>query len=225
MSEHANRLPDEVAELLSALVDGEVSEAERADAEGWLARSAAAQEEYADLGRVKEILAGLPSVEPPAGFYEGLLQRRFRAGRSWASSPAALVASAVATAAAWLVLGGAGADRLVPPVDDVRGVAVAGGDTVTVVRQDGSVDWDELPAGVRSQMPGTDLWVAAGDGPATVVAERDGTVYTLASDELTPAGLVVLLEDLPEDDDSTMEAIVEKARNASETLVATFVWG
>lgn len=227
MTDATNRLPDDVAELLSALVDGEVTERERTDAEAWLARSEAARAEYADLTRVKAVLQGLPAVDAPAGFYERLLRRRSRPSRSWSGSPAALVASGVATAAAWIVLGGAGAaDRLVPPIDDVQGAAVVGARPVAVARQDGEVDWDELPTGVRSEVDGIQLWVAIGEGPATVVAERDGAVYTLASDEVSAVGLLRVVEELPEgEDESTVEDFVDQARDACETLVATFAWG
>jgi hypothetical protein len=45
----------------------------------------------------------------------------------------------------------------------------AGGETVTVLRQEGSVDWDELPQGRRSEAGDTEVWVAIATGPATVI--------------------------------------------------------
>ncbi|MEJ7844706.1 MAG: hypothetical protein WKF93_03600 [Acidimicrobiales bacterium] len=61
------------AELLSALVDGELAGAERAEADALLVQSGAAQAEYAGLYRTKEALGSLPAVEPPAGFFEAML--------------------------------------------------------------------------------------------------------------------------------------------------------
>jgi anti-sigma factor RsiW len=246
----ADQLPDDVAELLSALVDGAVTDEERAEAAAWLDRSEEARREFEALGRVKAVLAGLPEVEPRPGFYDDLLQRPGGpAGvpartRSWWRSPAALTASGLATAAAWIVLGGAGmSDRVVPPIDDVQVAAVtgaplreveadeapvgepvdvaAGSEIVTVLRQEGSVDWDELPQGRRSEAGDTEVWVAIAAGPATVVAERDGAVYTLVSVQVPVAGLLVLVERLPDGDD---DSVLSRARNACQTLVETFTW-
>jgi anti-sigma factor RsiW len=222
VTEDPRDLPEEVGELLSALVDGELSAEERAEAEAWLTRSAAARAAYDDLTRVKAALRGLPAVDPPLGFFDRVLRRRSPArSRSWAASPAALVASGVATAAAWLVLGGAGADRLVPPIDDLAVEASTADSSVTLLRQDGSVDWDALPDGTRSDVGGTDVWVSTGDGVTTLIADRDGAVYTMVSEELSPAGLVALVEGLPSGDGGS---ILTRARNACRALVETFVW-
>ena len=119
-----------------------------------------------------------------------------------------------------------GADQLVPPIEDVQVSALAGGNPVTLLRQEGSVDWDDLPGGVRSDVGDTEVWVASGDGPATVVAERDGAVYTLVSDEVTAVALVAMVDELPEGQpDSTLDALVDQARDACHTLVAAFTWG
>jgi hypothetical protein len=93
--------------------------------------------------------------------------------------------------------------------------------TVTVLRQDGSVDWGDLPDGVRSEVDGSDVWMAVGDGPATVIAERDGAVYTLVSDGLAAAGLAAMVAELPAGE---TDGFRSRARDACETLVDAFTW-
>jgi hypothetical protein len=92
---------------------------------------------------------------------------------------------------------------------------------VTVLRQEGSVDWDELPPGRRSQAGDTEVWVAIATVPATVIAERDGAVYTLVSVQVPVAGLLALVQRLPDGDD---DSVLSRARNACQGLVETFTW-
>jgi hypothetical protein len=224
-------------ELLSAGLDGALTpdEAERVDA--WLATSADARAERDGLAAVKAALARLPDVEPPAGFYERMLE---------AGSPRhdaevvplrrrtvlAAAGAVVAAAAVCVLVAGSGA-TVTPPVDDVEAALAAPDDRIALVRQgsgelallqqDASdVHWDDLPHGDRGERDGADTWVdlTSDPGVARVVVAHDGRVYTLVSEDLPAEALVEVGLDLPGDD-----SVVGRFRRACEELVEAFSGG
>ena len=135
---------DELAELLSALLDGELDPAEEREVRDLLDRSPAARAELNGLTRVRLLVRDLADVEPPAGFLESVTPASARAGdagparrrgeptdldavraerarrrdrsraRRWPKVTAAIVAAAAAIV---LVLGLTPVtDKVVPPV-------------------------------------------------------------------------------------------------------------
>lgn len=111
-------------ELLSAYLDGELTDEERAEVDAYLDRSAAAREELAGLDRARSLVRGLPAVDPPFGFYERAIldeRRAARAGGDGARRNAprwpGLAAAGAAAAALVLVVGVTPVgDRVAPPV-------------------------------------------------------------------------------------------------------------
>jgi negative regulator of sigma E activity len=67
-----DRLPED---LLSAYVDGEVTDAERAAVEARVARDVAWQHILADVVTARDAVRGLPEREPPTGFWLRVLTR------------------------------------------------------------------------------------------------------------------------------------------------------
>lgn len=201
-----------VGELLSALLDGQVSAEERATAEQWLARSPEARAEYEDLAAVRSALRGLPRPEPRPGFLESLAPASnvVPGPARWFRGVGAVAASLVATAAAWIALGGVApaGDAIVPPLDDVTLAAAvtapdegfrvidARGGQVAALRQEGTVDWPSLPAGER---PEPDVWIdlTTEPGTARVITVNDDVVWTLVSDDLPAEALVAIGQGLP----------------------------
>lgn len=120
------------AELLSALVDGELVPA---DAEAVQAHVVACADCAAELASVREARAAvrtLPAVEPPAGFFEALLAGALGDEPAERDEPAkvvplqgrrAAIANAAAAVAAGILLvlayGGNQAQAVAPPVDGV----------------------------------------------------------------------------------------------------------
>ena len=235
-------LDPRVAELLSALLDGAVSDEERATAEAWLERSAAARAEYRSLAEVKAALGGMGEVEPPFGFFDRMVRQGTptpvitsavdtaaarRPARRWSAGP--VIASLVASAAAFVVIGGgAAADRtIVPPLDDVAdgtadGVtALRSGDTpIRALRQEADgVEWDEMPEGLRLDDDGAEIWkdLTTEGGEERVVVFRDGVVVTVAAEDLEAEVLVEEALALVEDEPS--ESFLDRARNAVEGLL------
>ena len=90
-----------------------------------------------------------------------------------------------------------------------------GGD-VSVLRQAGDVEWDRLLArgGTREE----DSWVDSNppDGLARVVVDKDGVVWTLASDELGADELLAVAEDLPSGDEGSF---LDHLRGACDALL------
>lgn len=243
-----DELDPRVGELLSAALDGAVDDEQRAAVDEWLRRSAAARAEHEALAAVKRALAELPAVEPPAGFFDAMLERgnpapvasaasalafRRRARRR---SPAMLVASALATAASWVVVAGAPPGEIRPPIEDVAAAAVLGtasfddvtlhradGGAVAVLRQEGAVDWDELPSGDRDRIGSASVWVDRSAPPrvARVIVVRDGAVYTLASDDLDAGALAALGADLASDGEAGEpgDGWRDRVRRAAASLV------
>lgn len=200
-------LDPRVAELLSALLDGAVTEEEREIANAWLERSAAARAEYNSLAQVKAALGGMGEVEPPFGFFDRMLLQGTptptitsamdrRAGRSRNRAGAA-VAALVASAAAWVVVGGTvAADTPADPqVEEVASGEADGvvqrvsrnGETTRTLRQEADgVDWDSaaLPPGERLDDDGYEIWreLDTDEGEERVIVAGDGVVVTLTGD-------------------------------------------
>lgn len=216
-------LDPRVAELLSAYLDGAVTDDERATAEAWLERSAEARAEYGSLAQVKAALGGMGAVEPPFGFYDRMLRQGTptpevtsavdrgarRANRRWLAGGAA---AAVAVAAALLVVAGSGGDRDVirPPVEEVAAGTAEDLRTlrveerpVRVLRQEADdVAWDDLPDGERGREGGADTWVdltTEGEEERVIVSD-DGVVVTLAAEGIAPDALIDLGLDLLADE-------------------------
>lgn len=234
-------LDPRVAELLSALLDGAVTAEEREAAELWLERSEAARAEYRSLHQIKATLGGLGEIDPPFGFYERLLSPSAARRRRW--SLPAVAASVAASAAGFVVFGGAAApDQLVTPAvdevaagdadgaiarDAIRGQVGAG---VHVLRQEADgVDWDGLPRGERLDRGGYQIWrdLTTDDGEERVVVHRDGVVVTVAGDgvdvdELIDVGRDVVRDEPAADGD---DGLADRIRDACENLLRSLSLG
>lgn len=110
--------PDDLGELMCALLDGELAPDEQERVERFVAGSPAAQTELAALSAVRSLVRDLPAVDPPFGFYERLL-RPDRSTRHQRHTGARVGAAlAVAAAAVVLIIGVTpAADSVVPPVE------------------------------------------------------------------------------------------------------------
>ena len=222
-------------ELLSASLDGAVTAEEAAAVEAWLAASPEARAERHGLAAVKAALGGLPAVEPPAGFFEAMLERgspraevvALRRRRPLLAAAAAVVAAAAAA----VVIAGSSSATVTPPVDGVEaaltapveGLDVEVTDRFALLRQDADdVHWDRLPHGDRDEQDGADTWVdlTSDPGVARVVIAREGRVYTLVSEDLDADELVDVGLDLPADD-----SLLGRFRRASEGLLDSFSGG
>lgn len=216
-----DELPVEVAELLSALLDGAVTDEERASATAWLERSPAARAEHDSLAQVKAALGGMGAVEPPFGFYDRMLRqgtptpevtsavdRAAGAGRLRRGLVAGGVAL-VGAAAALVVIGGpADSPSVRPPIEAVaagdaegaRTVEVAQGPATLLRQEAGEVRWDELPDGLRLDQGDTQVWqdLTTDDGDERVIVFRDGVVVTVFASSL-------------DDEDEAVAELVEEA--------------
>lgn len=115
----------ERGELLSALLDGELTPAEEAEVRAWLDVDPDARAELEGLTAVRSAVRSLPPVDPPFGFYERML--RDGAGPSGRTERAAprrwrgggLVAAAASILVALVLVVGVTppAEAMVPPVD------------------------------------------------------------------------------------------------------------
>ena len=118
-----------LGDLLSALLDGELDAVEAGSARAHLDECAACRDELAATSEARDLVRGLPVVEPPFGFYERLLGTR-RAGRAVAA-----LAGAAAAAVVLVALGTPTSDPVQPAVADLvdrhAATASAGGDPVT----------------------------------------------------------------------------------------------
>jgi len=94
-------LGDEVG----ALLDGELAAPEVAAAERHLAGCPACTQELASVGQARAWVRGLPPVEPPPGFFEGILTRRTADVIPLRRRRRALASVAACVAAAGAVLG------------------------------------------------------------------------------------------------------------------------
>jgi len=106
---------DHLGDLLSALVDGELSPAQSAAAQAHVARCPSCAAELDDITTARALVRALPALEPPFGFYERILRgdrRQAPAPSRWAWTNRRVAAAAVGSAAAAVVLLG-----LAPPHD------------------------------------------------------------------------------------------------------------
>ncbi len=109
--------PDDLGELLSALLDGELTPDEETRVERFIADSPAVQEELAAVAAVRSLVRDLPAVDPPFGFYERMLRPAGSARGRRHTGIKVISAVAVAAAAFVLVIGVTPvADSVVPPV-------------------------------------------------------------------------------------------------------------
>ena len=132
MSERSDRSTDGLTsthggELLSALLDGELGPAEREAVVAHVTGCGDCADELAALRAARLALRSLPAVDPPGGFFEGLVPPRLVGGRAPARrarrGPTRLVAAqvAVAAAAALVIAAGAGSWRPAPVSAQVGG--------------------------------------------------------------------------------------------------------
>jgi len=107
----------ELHDLLSALLDGELSAAEEAEVRAYVAHSPAAAADLESLSRIRGLVRDLPQVDPPFGFYEAMLSPR-RQQRARRYAPRAAGAFVAAAAAIVVIVGVIPvADSVVPPVN------------------------------------------------------------------------------------------------------------
>ena len=81
-----------LGDVLSALLDGELDPATAAAAQAHLDDCHTCAAELAAVAGTRSVVRGLPTVDPPFGFYERLLRRR----SNWRRGVAALVGTAAA---------------------------------------------------------------------------------------------------------------------------------
>jgi anti-sigma factor RsiW len=87
-------------DLLSALADGELDDAEAETVEAHVAACSECATELADITRVRAIVRDAPVVDAPDGLVDSLIKRRRRATRHGAILGAAAAIVAVATSVA-----------------------------------------------------------------------------------------------------------------------------
>ena len=219
-------LPVEVAELLSAMLDGAVTADERATAEAWLERSPEARAEYESLAQVKAALGGMGEVEVPFGFYDRMLRQGTpqpevtsavdrKAGTThWPRRLAGAAVAAVAVAAALVVVGGTPSqDPVLPPIEavaagDADDVRTFDGDQgpVHLLRQEaGGVEWDELPEGARLDTGDAEIWqdLTTDEGEERVIVFRGGVVVTVFATSV-------------EDEDEAVDELIAEATEVIE---------
>lgn len=115
----------ERGELLSALLDGELTPAEEAEVRAWLDTDPDARAELEGLTAVRSAVRSLPPVDPPFGFYERMLRdgagptgRADRAGpRRWRGGGLVAAAASILVALVLVVGVTPPAEAMVPPVD------------------------------------------------------------------------------------------------------------
>ncbi len=106
---------DELRELLSSFLDGELTPAETAEVRAFVDRHPDAQLELEGLAQVRSWVHDLPPVDPPFGFYERMLQPQKRSRRLGTKLGAAVGAAAAAVV---LLVGVTPlTDRVAPPVN------------------------------------------------------------------------------------------------------------
>jgi anti-sigma factor RsiW len=219
-------LDQRVAELLSADLDGAVSPEEHELARQWVERSPAARAEQASLAAVRAAVAGLPLVDPPAGFFEAMLERGAPrpegAPVPLRRRPILAAGAAVAAAAAgWVVVAGGGAAAVTPPVEDVEAALLDEGGPFALRQQTGEVAWSELPDGRRGRDDGAATWVdlTAPRGMARIVVARDDVVLTLVSADLDADALVEVGIGELDDRGPAGDGILDRLRRACGRLL------
>ena len=121
MSEH-------LGDLVSALLDGEMTPDEVGEAQAHLAACARCSAELQATARARALIRALPSIDPPFG----VVERGIRATRR--SRPFAWAASAAATAAVVGLWAVPGTQRVAPPVArfvEVHATSSVNGDPVS----------------------------------------------------------------------------------------------
>jgi anti-sigma factor RsiW len=193
-------IDDTTGALLSAHLDGELTPDEQREVERLVAEDPEAALELDALRTVRARLRAAPPVDPPFGLYERMLRAGNPEGKGRRGVRVRWLASAVATAAVWMLVLGFGVDLrgrpVDPEVDQARAAFVAGaagGDDVLVVERPGEVDWSKLRGGERGPLEGLpgrpwrsidpteiDALVFQGDGVAVVVVGDEPLATLLA---------------------------------------------
>lgn len=106
-----------LGDLISALLDGELSPAQIASAEGHLAACRACSDELADVRTARAWVRGLPPVEPPAGFYERILRAEAPEGRPSLRRKVLAFAGSAAAAVALVTVAAPRQSPVSPPVN------------------------------------------------------------------------------------------------------------
>jgi len=186
---------DHLGDLLSALVDGELTTEEQTAARTHLDGCADCRDELAATEATAALVRGLPPVDPRFGFYERMLRgRRFSPDRR-GQRIGLTVATVAAAVALFVAVGGDLAGTSVAPaVDDMVEVHEAGLGPATGFEAmgDDEASADELPAELAAGFERDALFerddvlaVAYRAGGETItVFEQDGG---LEPDELEPA--------------------------------------
>lgn len=227
-------------ELLSAYLDGELSETERAEVDAALQASPTLRADLDGLEQTRTLLRSMGEVTPGPGVLDPAVvsldsHRRRRRTARWLA-PAATV---VGVAAVWLlvlgVFSGTSVARIVPAVDqyvdrhaaaleigesdgfvavdpalmpddmppmldEVTGLAMTGAferddviqalysdgeHELSVYREPGRVDWDELAAegrGATERVDDDTRWRYEANGMSIMVVERNDHVVTIVAD-------------------------------------------
>lgn len=214
-------MPDaHLGDLLSALVDDELTPAEETAARAHLDGCAGCRDELAATADTAALLRGLPAVDPRFGFYERLLRgRRFAPDRK--RQRVGLTIATVAAAVALFVALGADltGDQVDPAVDDMVAAHQAGFVPSTGFAAMGAdqVDPDVAPAEVadgferEAVFEGDDVvGVAYRDGPDEVsVFEQDGE---LDHETLDPAMDPMADDAWAMEDDGLRVVVVDRDR-------------
>ena len=119
---------DHLGDLVSALLDGELTGEERATADAHLSGCPACRAELARTASMRSLVRGLAPIEPPFGFVEDLVRSHRR------RQPAVLVAAAAAVVAVVSLGSTPRSDDVTPPVGrfvEAHATATPGGDPVS----------------------------------------------------------------------------------------------
>ena len=180
-----------LGDALSALVDGELSPAEEADARRHLDDCPDCSDELAATQATADLVRGLPAVDPRFGFYERLLRPSFGSGSTDRRRVRVALSVASAAAVVALVVGLASnlsGTEVTPAVDDMVEVHEAGFVPSTgfaAMAPDEMADLDapaELDGGFRREAvyerAGDDTVAAAyrSDTDTVTVFEQDGAL-------------------------------------------------
>ncbi len=267
---------NETSELLNAYLDGELADAEKAQVETALADSPELADELAALTAVRAEVRDLPMVEPPAGFFEAMLEKgtadptaelpanvaSLSAQRESRRSLRSKLTSGIAVAAVFLLVLGFGsgiaAIERVPALDEfasrhaeaaaampemeddemqdmetdgyhlmdlneatkmgpsgssmqmmsayendddvLQMIYTDGKEVISVFRQSGYVESNDMPESETMKMDGDDAWHLQ-DGEADIlVVDRDGVTYTIVGSLSSGAAMEELAQNLPEPD-------------------------
>jgi anti-sigma factor RsiW len=98
-----------MGDLLSALVDGELEPASAAAAEEHVAVCPSCQAELADTRATRDLVRGLPMLDPPFALVQRVRRRDRRRPLAW-------VAAGAAAAAVFVLAASPGPERTTPPV-------------------------------------------------------------------------------------------------------------